>query len=168
MRCQFDYYSLIDEDNSKYLAAVPYEKYIELAKVDAQVRAEELHRRQKLAVRAGAAIAASLLIGIAVSTWQAVVAIRARAKGFIDLADTATFITRPSDAAIRPIAETLTPDDRGWLLHRHQSMVAFLDHERMSGDSPFAMAHQLARVKVEGDGWGVLVLLPTSWSKRAS
>ena len=76
--------------------------------------------------------------------------IRARAKGFVDLVDTSTFVARPSDVAIRPIAETLTPDDRGWLLHRHQSMVAFLDHERMSGDSPFAMAHQLARVKIEG------------------
>ena len=76
--------------------------------------------------------------------------VRARAKGFVDLVDTSTFVNRPSDVAIRPIAETLTHDDRGWLLHRHQSMVAFLDHERMSGDSPFAMAHQVARVKVDG------------------
>lgn len=43
----------------------------ELAKVDAQVRAEELRRRQKLALSAGATIVASLVIGIAVSTWQA-------------------------------------------------------------------------------------------------
>ncbi|HUQ68008.1 MAG TPA: protein kinase, partial [Planctomycetaceae bacterium] len=43
----------------------------ELAKVDAQVRAEELRRRQKQALRAGAAIAISLVIGIAASTWQA-------------------------------------------------------------------------------------------------
>ena len=76
--------------------------------------------------------------------------IRARGKGFVDLVDTSTFISRPSDVAVHPIAETLTPDDRGWLLHRHQAMVAFLDHERMSGDSPLALAHQVARVKVEG------------------
>jgi serine/threonine protein kinase/Leucine-rich repeat (LRR) protein len=43
----------------------------ELAKVDAQVRAEELRRRQKLALSAGTAIAASLIIGIAASIWQA-------------------------------------------------------------------------------------------------
>jgi len=43
----------------------------ELAKVDAQVRAEELVRRQKLALTAGVMIVSSLVIGIAVSTWQA-------------------------------------------------------------------------------------------------
>ncbi|MFO0906683.1 MAG: protein kinase [Pirellulales bacterium] len=42
----------------------------ELAKVDAQVRAEELRRRQKLSYSAGAAIAASLLIGMTASVWQ--------------------------------------------------------------------------------------------------
>jgi serine/threonine protein kinase len=42
----------------------------ERAKFDAQVRAEELRRRQKLVYSAGAAIAASLLIGMGVSLWQ--------------------------------------------------------------------------------------------------
>ncbi|WP_419189146.1 tetratricopeptide repeat protein [Stieleria marina] len=42
----------------------------ELAKVDAQVRAEELRRRQRLAYTAGAAIVATLLIGISASLWQ--------------------------------------------------------------------------------------------------
>lgn len=42
----------------------------ELAKVNAQVRAEELRRRQRLAYTAGAAIVNTLLIGIAVSLWQ--------------------------------------------------------------------------------------------------
>ena len=76
--------------------------------------------------------------------------VRARAKGFVDLIDTSTYVLRPSDLAIEPIDTTLTPDDRGWLLHRHQSMVAFLDAERVSGDSAFALAHQVARVKVQG------------------
>jgi glycosyltransferase involved in cell wall biosynthesis len=76
--------------------------------------------------------------------------VRARAKGFVDLIDTSTYILRPSDLAVEPIDTTLTPDDRGWLLHRHQSLVSFLDAERFSGDSPFALAHQVARVKVQG------------------
>lgn len=76
--------------------------------------------------------------------------VRARAKGFVDLIDTSTYVLRPSDLAIEPIDTTLTPDDRGWLLHRHQPMVAFLDAERVSGDSAFALAHQTARVKVQG------------------
>ncbi len=75
---------------------------------------------------------------------------RAREKGFIDVVDTSTFVTRASDIAVHPIDETLTHDDRGWLLHRHQSMVAFVDDERRSGDSAFALAHQVARVKVNG------------------
>jgi serine/threonine protein kinase/tetratricopeptide (TPR) repeat protein len=44
----------------------------ELAKVDAQVRAEELRRRQRLAFRTGSAIVATLLIGTSVSLWQMV------------------------------------------------------------------------------------------------
>ncbi len=76
--------------------------------------------------------------------------VRAREKGFIDVSDTSTYVLRPSDLAIEAIDTTLTPDDRGWLLHRHQSMVAFVDHERRSGDSSFALAHQVARVKVNG------------------
>lgn len=89
---------------------------------------------------------ASARFDIAVADFSA----RARAKGFVDIADTSTFIARPSDVAVHPIADTLTPDDRGWLLHRHQSMVAFLEQERMSGASRFSMAHQVARVKVTG------------------
>ena len=76
--------------------------------------------------------------------------VRAREKGFIDVVDTGTFLSRPSDTAIWPIDDTLTYDDRGWLLHRHQSMVAFLDEQRISGDSAFALAFQTARVKVNG------------------
>ena len=76
--------------------------------------------------------------------------VRAREKGFVDIIDTSTYVLRPSDLAIEPIDTTLTPDDRGWLFHRHQTMVAFVDQQRLSGDSPFAFAHQVARVKVRG------------------
>jgi glycosyltransferase involved in cell wall biosynthesis len=76
--------------------------------------------------------------------------VRAREKGFLDVVDTSTFVLRPSDVAVWPIDHALTYDDRGWLLHRHQSMIGFVDAERNSGDSPFAMAHQLARVKLRG------------------
>ena len=76
--------------------------------------------------------------------------VRAREKGFVDVIDTSTYVLRPSDLAVESIDTTLTPDDRGWLLHRHQSMIAFVDHERLSGDSPFALAHQVARVKING------------------
>ena len=89
---------------------------------------------------------ASARFDIAVADFSA----HARAKGFVDIADTSTFVSRPSDVAVHPIADTLTSDDRGWLLHRHQSMVAFLEQERMSGSSRFSMAHQVARVKVTG------------------
>ena len=76
--------------------------------------------------------------------------VRAREKGFIDVVDTSTFVSRTSDVAVHPIDDTLTYDDRGWLLHRHQSMVAFVDEELRSGDSAFAIAHQVARVKLSG------------------
>lgn len=89
---------------------------------------------------------ASARFDIAVSDFS----VRAREKGFIDIVDTSTFIARTADVAVDPIDHTLTYDDRGWLLHRHQAMVAYVDRERSSGDSPFALAHQVARVKVNG------------------
>ncbi len=89
---------------------------------------------------------ASARFDIAISDFS----VRAREKGFIDIVDASTFIARTGDVAVDPIDHTLTYDDRGWLLHRHQAMVAFVDRERTSGDSPFALAHQVARVKVNG------------------
>lgn len=69
---------------SRYLEAVETRlRDTELAKVDAQARAEEIAQRQKLAYRSGAAIAATLLIGIAVSGWQAVRATRAESQATI-------------------------------------------------------------------------------------
>ena len=75
---------------------------------------------------------------------------RGRAKGFVDVVDASTYITRPSDVAVAPIANALSSDDRGWLLHHHRSLIAFLDKERMHGDSPLGLAHQCARAKVCG------------------
>lgn len=64
--------SVVAERMASYLQSVESRlRETELAKVDAQVRAEELRRRQKLALSAGTAIVASLVIGIAVSAWQA-------------------------------------------------------------------------------------------------
>jgi serine/threonine protein kinase len=57
---------------SGYLESVEAKlRETELAKVDAQVRAEELRRRQRLTFAAGAAVAASLVVGITASLWQA-------------------------------------------------------------------------------------------------
>ena len=79
---------------------------------------------------------------------------RSRAKGFVDLVDTSTYILRPSDVAVDPIAgsvvDSLTPDDRGWLLHRHRSLIGFIDAELTASETPFARAHQVAAVKVRG------------------
>ena len=75
---------------------------------------------------------------------------RGRAKGFVDVVDASTYIARPSDVTVAPIANALSSDDRGWLLHHHRSLIAFLDKERMHGDSPLALAHQTARAKVCG------------------
>ncbi len=63
---------VLAERVSGYLESVETKlRETERANFDAQVRAEELHRRQKLAFSAGAAIVASLVIGISVSVWQA-------------------------------------------------------------------------------------------------
>jgi glycosyltransferase involved in cell wall biosynthesis len=75
---------------------------------------------------------------------------RATQKGFVNLADTSTFIGRTADTAIRPIDDELQADDRGWLLHRYRFLIGTLEASRVSGDSAFAHQHQLARVKVQG------------------
>lgn len=93
---------------------------------------------------------ASARFDVAIADFSA----RSRAKGFVDLVDTSTYILRPSDVAVDPIAgsvtDSLTPDDRGWLLHRHRSLIGFVDSERTASETPFALAHQVAAVKVRG------------------
>ena len=75
---------------------------------------------------------------------------RARGKGFVDLCDTSTFVTRSSDVSIHPVDHHLTADDMGWLLHRHRWLIGFLDDQRADGESAFAAAFDVARVKVLG------------------
>lgn len=63
--------SVLAERITAYLESVEQKlRETELAKADAQVRAEELKRRNKLAFTAGTAIVATLVIGISVSLWQ--------------------------------------------------------------------------------------------------
>jgi glycosyltransferase involved in cell wall biosynthesis len=75
---------------------------------------------------------------------------RASQKGFVNLADTTTFISRTADTSISPIDEDMRADDRGWLLHRYRFLIETLEKHRGSGDSPFAHQYQLARVKSQG------------------
>ncbi len=89
---------------------------------------------------------ASARFDVAVADFSA----RATQKGFVNLADTATFISRTADAAIRPTDDEMRADDVGWLLHRYRFLIGTTDAHRVSGDSPFAHQHQLARVKVQG------------------
>lgn len=92
---------------SGYLEAVETKlRDTELAKVDAQARAEEIGRRQKLAFQAGAAIAVTLLIGIGVSGWQAVRATRAETLA-TEAAQKATTEAARAIAAEQMTAETL-------------------------------------------------------------
>ncbi len=89
---------------------------------------------------------ASARFDVAIADFSA----RARARGFVDLCDTSTYIARTSDVSVWPVDHRLTDDDMGWLLHRHQSLVHHFPMERSSGDSAFACAHQAARVKSQG------------------
>ncbi len=89
---------------------------------------------------------ASARFDVAVADFSA----RATQKGFVNLVDTATFVSRTADAAIRPTDDDMRADDVGWLLHRYRFLIGTTDAHRVSGDSPFAHQHQLARVKVEG------------------
>ncbi len=89
---------------------------------------------------------ASARFDVAISDFSA----RANEKGFVNLVDTSTMVARSSDIAVRPIDDRMREDDMGWLLHRHRWLIGHLDEQRLSGDSPLAHAHQVARVKLEG------------------
>ena len=89
---------------------------------------------------------ASARFDVAVADFSA----RARSRGFVDLCDTSTFITRASDVSMHPVDHRLSHDDKGWLLHRHRWMIGFLDDQRTDGESAFAASFVVARVKVQG------------------
>lgn len=75
---------------------------------------------------------------------------RAAEKGFVNLVDTSTVVGRFADVSVAPVDDHMREDDLGWLLHRHRWLIGYLEEQRMSGDSTFAHAHQVARVKLTG------------------
>jgi glycosyltransferase involved in cell wall biosynthesis len=81
-------------------------------------------------------------------------AVRARARGFIHLLDESTFYMRHRAAGDVPhligTLDDLHPDDRHWIHVLYPNEVEFVDHEARSNVSPLALAHGLARTKVQG------------------
>lgn len=75
--------------------------------------------------------------------------LRARHKGFLDVVDPATFVSRPYD--LGPVADPwLEPDEHRWLVARHPYAAWMLDEELVSDRSPLATVHAAARAKVLG------------------
>ena len=77
-----------------------------------------------------------------------------RSRGFLDLLDSGTFYSRPSDISVEPRRETvgsgLTLEDNGWLHERHRTAHRFVDEERTSRTSALALALSVARAKIVG------------------
>lgn len=77
--------------------------------------------------------------------------LRARSRGFIDVLDAGTYVTRPADISTAPermpAIETV---ERRSLLARHPYFADFLARELTSTTSPMALAHTAARAKVTG------------------
>jgi glycosyltransferase involved in cell wall biosynthesis len=77
--------------------------------------------------------------------------LRLRRRGFVDLLDTGTYVTRPMDSGTAPEQmPSLERADRHALLTRHPYFADFLAHELTSTTSPMALAHTAARAKVTG------------------
>ncbi len=89
---------------------------------------------------------ASARFDIAIADFSA----NAAEKGFVNLVDTSTVFARPADIAVFPVDDRLSDDDLGWLLHRHRWLIGYLEEHRRGGDSAFAHAYQVARVKALG------------------
>jgi len=103
----------------------------ERAKFDAQVRAEELRRRQKLAYSAGAAIAASLLIGLSVSLWQMQRATRAERVAIAETARATSEASRATAAfdELRATAPAFAEQARGLAAkEQYDDAIAKLDY----------------------------------------
>jgi glycosyltransferase involved in cell wall biosynthesis len=78
---------------------------------------------------------------------------RARERGFVDVLDPTTFVTRPSDVSVEPRgpAPSGLPDpDAAWLQRRHPTVYGILEDEATRPDSALGLALGAARVKVEG------------------
>ena len=75
--------------------------------------------------------------------------LRARQKGFVDLVDPGTFVSRPYD--LGPVADPwLDPDEHRWLVGRHPYASWMLDEEMASDRSALSTVHAAARAKVLG------------------
>ncbi|MCZ7527355.1 MAG: hypothetical protein M5U14_13835 [Acidimicrobiia bacterium] len=73
--------------------------------------------------------------------------LRARERGFYDLVDPGSFVTRPADLAPADWDLDVEEGDRTWLESRHRVATGLFGHD---DDSPLALAQTCARSKVEG------------------
>ncbi|MGH2706066.1 MAG: glycosyltransferase [Actinomycetota bacterium] len=80
--------------------------------------------------------------------------LRARRRGFIDLLDSGTFYTRPSDLTIDShdafISRSLAAEDIEWLRDRHPFLEPLVAEQTESSRSPLALALRCAETKVNG------------------
>jgi glycosyltransferase involved in cell wall biosynthesis len=77
--------------------------------------------------------------------------LRLRRRGFVDLLDTGTYVTRPPDLSTAPARmPSIETVERQALLARHPYFADFLARELKSTTSPMALAHTPARAKVTG------------------
>lgn len=75
---------------------------------------------------------------------------RARSRGFIDLLDPETFVTRhlrPGEPMNRPV---LRDPDRAWLVRRHPQLLDAVERELRECETPLSIATRAARVKAQG------------------
>jgi glycosyltransferase involved in cell wall biosynthesis len=77
--------------------------------------------------------------------------LRLRRRGFVDLLDSGTYVTRPPDLSNTPEqTASIEAAGRRALLKRHPYFEEFLVRELTSATSPMALAHTTARAKVTG------------------
>lgn len=80
--------------------------------------------------------------------------LRGRTRGFVDLADCATFYARPSDlssATLPDLLQTgLDPADIEWCRQAHPFISTLLGDQSRSTESPLALEYGCARTKVMG------------------
>ena len=75
--------------------------------------------------------------------------LRARRKGFLDVVDPATFVSRPYD--LGPLEDPwLSADEHRWLMARHPIFEPITQEQSSSDDSALATVHAAARAKVLG------------------
>jgi glycosyltransferase involved in cell wall biosynthesis len=75
--------------------------------------------------------------------------LKARRKGFLDLVDPSTFVSRPYD--LSPVQDTWLDDpERRWLLGQHPFYEGILDEQSLSDTSALATVFAATRAKVMG------------------